>query len=459
MLTILLSHLPASAQISVLFTPGASHTGGANSSFKTALIDFMKSAKKSIEIAVFSFSDREIIEALNTIQTAGVVTIKVVVDDNNGAVKTTDGSVSLSSSVVTKFDDRPDLEMHHKFVIIDRGESDAAVWTGSANFNRPNMTTMNNNAVILRSKEVAATYGAEFDYMFTNALFHTNKTTPSTTTVFTVSGIPVEIRFAPRDQPVNRMVDAVNSLSQSLYFAIFASGNGSLLSAMIAKKSAIGANNFGWFDKSFTENSASAASFFSDLSTAGYDVRKDDNSDVMHHKYMVIDGAKVFTGSMNFTVAGNADNDENSVYIQDAAIAKAYMAELARIANTTIGGVTASDWKESSSFGSASSASTTSTAATEPSAGALVALSYPNPFNAHTSGSITIESRPKATIASVKIFSPDGRIVTTIPGSAAKTVTWNGRNTRGDLMGSGMYYVEIETQSSGTARGMLTLVR
>lgn len=459
MLTVLFFGLPAQAQIEVFFSPGKDHPGGANSTMKTALINLLNSAKKSIEIAVFSFSDREVIQALNTIRAAGSVTIKVIVDDDNVPVQTSDGAVKLDPSIPVKTDDRPDLEMHDKFVIIDRGDSAASVWTGSPNFSRPNFTTMNNNAVILHSKEIAATFGAEFDQMFTFGKFHTNKTTPSTTTIFTVSGIPVEVRFTPEDLPMNRFVDVVNTLSSSLYFAIFTYGNTTLENAMLGSKSKVQSNNFGWFDKDQTNNVAQQGAIFSDFQAAGFTVGKDDNPDVMHHKFAVIDGSKVFTGSMNFTLDAATKNDENSVFITDAGVAKAYMAELARIANTSIGGVTAADWKESASFGSATTSTTggTTGAASEASK-VSVAIAYPNPFRVDQNATVTLATSPKTTIRSVKIFAPDGKLLTTLMGDGSQALTWNGRNGRGDLLGSGIYFIEIETQNSGTARGMMTLV-
>lgn len=451
------SALPAAADgIEVYFSPGASHTGGANSTIKTALLNFLGSATKTIDIAVFNLQDREIIEKLNTIAAAGQVTVRVIVDDVNYPVRTSDGTLSLSGSIASKKDDDPSSEMHHKFVVVDRGESATAVWTGSANFNRPNLTTMNNNAVILRSSTVSAAYAAEFEKMW-NGSFHTAKTA-STTTSFTVAGVPVEVRMAPQDAPITAMTSAVGAATTSAFYAIYTFGNSGLANALIAKKSTWGSNFFGLYDEDQVR--FNFTSQYTPFVSAGMEVAQDANTDNLHHKFLVLDGLKVYTGSANFTVSANASNDENSVMIQDAAVARAYLAELARISGRTIGSITASDWKESVSIGTATS-TPVSTSISEPARNASVAISYPNPFDASRGASVTIAPQPAATVRSVRILTLDGRLVysTTPQGGVVTAITWDGRNAQGNRVASGSYLVEIETQASGVARGMMTLVR
>ena len=441
-------------QIEVYFSPGEDHTGGATSTMKEALINFLKSATKSIDIAVYNFQDKEIIETLNTISAAGQVTIRVIVDDLNYPVRTSDGTLSLSSSIESKKDDKPEYEMHNKFAIVDRGESGAAVWTGSPNFNRPNMTTMNNNAVLIRNSDVAAAFGEEFDVMWSGK-FHHNKTTPSTKTTFTVEGIPVEVRFSPKDLPLDKLISSVSSLTTSLYYAIYTYQSPDLENAMISKKSTVGSSNLGDFDEFMTAFTVS----YDHLNSAGMNVMKDLNADVLHHKFAVLDGYTVFTGSMNFTVSGNDDNDENSVIIQDAAVAKAYLAELARISNHSIGTITAADWKDSIVVGSGTT-TPVSTSLIEPEIGKTKAISYPNPFIAANGGTLTLRTDPEATLTSVRIYTIDGRLIYTMtPSTSTSQITWDGRNIRGEFLASGSYILEMETKSSGISRGIITLIK
>jgi phosphatidylserine/phosphatidylglycerophosphate/cardiolipin synthase-like enzyme len=427
---------------------------------KEAFIRLLNSATKSIEIAVYNLKDRQVIEALNDISARGGVTIRVVTDDGNFPVRTSDLAVSLAGARITvRKDDDYSLEMHHKFVIIDRGESGAAVWTGSANFNRPNFTSLNNNALILWSSAVATAYGAEFDLLWSGK-YHQNKNPfPSAQTNFTVAGIPIEIRFAPQDRPLDRLISAVGAASSSLHWAIFTYGNSTLKDAMLAKYPTVAGANFGLYEKTQLDFGFSNTSFYNALRSKGYSLMKDVNPDDMHHKYAVIDGLTVFTGSMNFTTAGNEQNDENSIVIRDAEVAKYYLAELARITGQTFGAVSAADWKESVLIGSPTS-TPLAVALIEPAKDRARLASYPNPFRLGLDQEMTIATTPLASITSVKIYSVDGRLVyTLIPGTSRTSLTWNGRTAGGDLLASGMYMIEIETRTSGVVRGRITLVR
>jgi len=61
------------------------------------------------------------------------------------------------------------------------------------------------------------------------------------------------------------------------------------------------------------------------------DARLDGNPYLMHHKFMVIDGKIVVTGSYNWSYGAEERNDENLVVISSPDIAKLYEAEFNRI--------------------------------------------------------------------------------------------------------------------------------
>ncbi|MGD8604260.1 MAG: phospholipase D-like domain-containing protein [Anaerolineales bacterium] len=64
-----------------------------------------------------------------------------------------------------------------------------------------------------------------------------------------------------------------------------------------------------------------------DLIAAGIDVVQDRRPSLMHHKFIVIDRAQVWTGSMNFTVNGAYRNNNNLVHIQSLYVARSYARE------------------------------------------------------------------------------------------------------------------------------------
>lgn len=67
------------------------------------------------------------------------------------------------------------------------------------------------------------------------------------------------------------------------------------------------------------------------LDGGGVFVRVDGNPSIMHHKFVVIDGETVATGSFNFTNNANWKNDENLLVIRSPEVAGQYSAEFRRV--------------------------------------------------------------------------------------------------------------------------------
>ncbi|MEN4600774.1 phospholipase D family protein [Pantoea agglomerans] len=68
------------------------------------------------------------------------------------------------------------------------------------------------------------------------------------------------------------------------------------------------------------------------LRNAGVDVRVNNNYEIMHNKFMVIDNENVQTGSFNYTASANKRNAENVIYIKDnKALASGYQKEFERL--------------------------------------------------------------------------------------------------------------------------------
>ena len=67
------------------------------------------------------------------------------------------------------------------------------------------------------------------------------------------------------------------------------------------------------------------------LLAAGVEVRKDNNSGLMHSKFAVIDDLVVITGSYNWTKSADTINDENLLVIVSHQIAVAFDQEFGRV--------------------------------------------------------------------------------------------------------------------------------
>lgn len=67
------------------------------------------------------------------------------------------------------------------------------------------------------------------------------------------------------------------------------------------------------------------------LSQAGVNVRIDRSPEHMHHKFMVIDGHTVMTGSYNWTRSAETRNEENIIAVDDPQLATRFSEEFERI--------------------------------------------------------------------------------------------------------------------------------
>jgi mitochondrial cardiolipin hydrolase len=66
------------------------------------------------------------------------------------------------------------------------------------------------------------------------------------------------------------------------------------------------------------------------LAAAGLAVREDFSADHMHHKFAVVDGRQVITGSFNWT-KGSANNYENTLVCNAPQVVSAYREEFERL--------------------------------------------------------------------------------------------------------------------------------
>ena len=67
------------------------------------------------------------------------------------------------------------------------------------------------------------------------------------------------------------------------------------------------------------------------LSQAGVNMRIDRSPEHMHHKFMVIDGRTVMTGSYNWTRSAETRNEENIIAVDDPLLATRFSEEFERI--------------------------------------------------------------------------------------------------------------------------------
>jgi len=285
------------------------------------LADAIGRAERTLDIAAFEFDNRILTEAVLEAQRRGIQ-VRVVTDDEHGLGSSGTTLGQLAEAGVPIVTDKSASLMGDKFVLLD-GQ---IVWTGSWNYAETSTYKSNENALVFESVEVAMLYQAEFDEMFERNKFGHNSPSGDVHRV-TVSGVPVEVYFAPEEDVLQVLLDLVTASQSSVRFMVFSFTVDELGEAMRAKV-AQGIHVQGIFE---TAGSGTEYSEFTGLFCAGADVRQDGNPYALHHKTLVIDDQIVVTGSLDFSSNAVKSNDENVVVVRDPVLAAEYAREFARL--------------------------------------------------------------------------------------------------------------------------------
>ncbi len=149
----------------VLFSP--------DDDLRTELIALINAERKSIKIAIFTFTDKQVAQAILDAHARGVA-VELVAD--SAYLRDQYSKIALLRShkipVFTYNPHYKNLEgnkqellsiMHHKFVIFGGGGQQPVVWTGSFNFTRSATMRNQENVVILDDEYVIERYSQQFE--------------------------------------------------------------------------------------------------------------------------------------------------------------------------------------------------------------------------------------------------------------------------------------------------------
>ena len=276
------------------------------------IISEIEDAKKSIRLAIYGFSNDRIRDAILNAHKRGVDT-KVVTDDKRA---NNENILLLKSAGIDVVDDQnPYALMHHKFLVIDEN----VVWSGSANYSYYAFYKNNENLVKFTSSKIAKVYLEEFDELY----HHKN-----------VEGAYVsdnlEIYFSPEDDFEQRLLSLIENAKESIDFLAFAFTNKKISDAL-KERFDKGITIRGVFDKEQHEGFLKRYSKYETLLSHQIDVKLDGNRQTMHNKVFIIDHKTVITGSYNFTIKANEDNNENAIVVHNSEFASRYEDEFEEI--------------------------------------------------------------------------------------------------------------------------------
>lgn len=300
------------------------HQGGPDDD----LVTLMDKAAKTLDVADYDFDLASVAAAMARAKQRGV-TVRLVTDTDT-VEDTKNAPVQAALAQLRKVsipivDDQREAIMHHKFTVVD-GE-----WlqTGSWNYTDGDTYRLNNNAIIIRSTELATNYTVEFERMFVKRQFGPQKASGAAKPLLDIDGVKVENYFAPKDKVSTHIVDTVKQAKESVYFLAFSFTHDGIGDAIIAQAKA-GRKVGGVFE---TTGSNTRFSEYGRMKDAGLDVWQDGSPYAMHHKVIVVDEKVVIFGSFNFSDNADESNDENLLIVHDPALAKEFKAEYDRVLN------------------------------------------------------------------------------------------------------------------------------
>lgn len=285
-------------------------------SFGKELIRLINQSQKEIHFAIYGLRGQdEILQALIDAKKRGV-SIKGVVDSDTHDKNYYEDTHRLYELFDIKSDHESSI-MHNKFFVFDQ----KIVWTGSSNISDTDTGGYNaNNVVVIEDEKVAKVYQQEFEQMFNKNHFNAKKEATLYTHIKTSDSI-ITLSFSPKSSTYENCIEPlIRGAKKYIYIPIF------YLTHKRLSEELIDAHKRGVEIKVILDASAAKNKYSTHktLRETGIEVKIENFGGKMHAKSIIIDDRFLISGSMNFTKAGESKNDENTVIVENASLAKQY---------------------------------------------------------------------------------------------------------------------------------------
>ncbi len=456
-------HLYFNRSVDLAYSKGYPALG--NQNFQQKLIDRINAAAYSVDCVFYSFSLSQVTDALIAAKNRGVQVRFIIEQENSGSLEisrlVTAGIPVITSTYGGNHGAAQGYGVNHnKFAVFDcqtaTSKADDWVFTGSWNCSISGSDDAN-NILVVQDHGLASTYKLEFNEMWgsetatpdpNNARMGSRKSN-NTPHKFTIQGYKIQQYMSPSDQTEARIIGAVGEADSTVYFCILSFTSNELSAAMKAKYHGIpGFQVRGVFEGSSIGPITSGSEWYAmsgDPTAYNYwsppaDVHQDGlpGSILLHHKYMIIDSSwplldpVVVTGSHNWSYSANSVNDENTLIIHSVGVANCFLQEFAERYHEAggAGGILVG----------------VDELAGTPPVTVPTLETFPNPFNPYVNLTFTL---PSHSVVSLKVYDISGRLVRTVledyPEMAGfHSVSWNGKDSMGKAVASGMYLVQLE---------------
>ncbi|GIP32648.1 phospholipase D family protein [Paenibacillus sp. J2TS4] len=129
------------------------------------LVEVIESATDSLDIAIYSLTHPEIVQAIKEAQKRGVA-VRVITDKIQSGGKSQNEALKIvgSAGVPLKVNSHSGL-MHHKMTIVDK----KVVTTGSYNYSKAASTRNDEILMVIRDEEIAQSFADEFEKMWNDS--------------------------------------------------------------------------------------------------------------------------------------------------------------------------------------------------------------------------------------------------------------------------------------------------
>jgi len=141
-----------------------------------------------------------------------------------------------------------------------------------------------------------------------------------------------DVAFCPEDGCADRLINEIHGSTQYAHVAIAYFTDDRISDALIeAYQRGVDVQVLGEGSQNYPGTDDYSAGMNYDvvqqLKQAGVPYRDDSNPAIMHDKFTIIDGVTVLTGSYNYTVSADTQNNENLVILTSDRMAEAFETE------------------------------------------------------------------------------------------------------------------------------------
>lgn len=264
-----------------------------SASIQDTLVESMRNAKHSIQVAIYSLKDSKIIQTLNDKAKQGIkVTVVCDATASEGVEKLLHRSIKLTCRAGNGL-------MHDKWIVVDQEH----LWLGSANMTKDSLHKHFNLMEQMHSPEVATHLSKKIAQI---SMGKYEKPIPPLH--FTVKGKRSSLHFLPDDPHASTTIkELIDSAEKTIRVAMYTFTRKDLADSLIAAKKR-GVKVEVALDMSTSKNASKKINDL--LKKSKIKQYYNCGNELLHHKFVWIDDKILAHGSANWTIAAFKQNDD-----------------------------------------------------------------------------------------------------------------------------------------------------